>query len=294
MFGVVTNRVPRIGGSSELLALGEAAKIQALFRLTLHVEAVLHAVSGAPAVQIQRRMALAPVVPNRLPSGALASTYAGKPLARFGTEGLFGELAIVRLLQQDGGRVSGLRPSIRAAAAGCSGPIYLIAPPPSTSRKPSTRISSTRTLSRARGEGRRFLRRPGLTLGRCSVHRVHGSWRLPDGRHAAAIASRSTVAPSTANCSALRLDRAQQRGCRRRVDSTARSQERRLVRGRRYCRRGRPQPRTDSGSLARQPQRMNPYTEDAGRDLTDRPRAAPMTRAFDAATAALPDRVADQ
>ncbi|MBC7790422.1 MAG: hypothetical protein H7Z74_10785 [Anaerolineae bacterium] len=55
---------------------------------------------SVPVTEI--RVSFKPGVPDRLPDGTLAPTYTNKPLVSLGQETLFGELAILRLLQVDG------------------------------------------------------------------------------------------------------------------------------------------------------------------------------------------------
>lgn len=57
--------------------------------------------SGRVAEFCSWRVTFPPAVPDRLPNGVLAKTYTSKPLVQIGDEALFGELAIVRLLQRD-------------------------------------------------------------------------------------------------------------------------------------------------------------------------------------------------
>lgn len=67
------------------------------------VSTVARPVLDAPPVLITEfRVELDPADPNHLPADALPSTYTSKPLVLIEGESLFGELAVVRLLQMGG------------------------------------------------------------------------------------------------------------------------------------------------------------------------------------------------
>lgn len=65
-----------------------------------HSERPLAGGGSVPVTEI--RVSFKPGVPDRLPDGVLAPTYTNKPLVSLGDETLFGELAILRLLETDG------------------------------------------------------------------------------------------------------------------------------------------------------------------------------------------------
>lgn len=77
--------------------------MQPLSRFAERVTTTTRPVTGAVDIAIQEiRVSFTRAVPGRLPAGVLASTYTSKPLIQIGEEQLFGELAVLRLLEQDG------------------------------------------------------------------------------------------------------------------------------------------------------------------------------------------------